>query len=124
MPSDDLRVRKRGDTADALIVTCQNGDGSIRDLSGITPASDAIFTFQPIAPEAQEGAAFTGAGTVAFVTDGTDGQLSYTFTVTEVATVRTLETEVQIDFGGGATSTFPVRAVGGRLLVELEEDLD
>jgi hypothetical protein len=112
---DILRVRKRGDRAQALRVDLKHGDGSAVDLTGIS-VSDIRVYFRPL----PSGVTYQGAGTVAVVGAATLGQVSYTFSAADVGTAQQLQVEIEVTFVGG-TDTYPV---DDRLIIRIDEDID
>lgn len=113
--ADILRVRKRGDRAQAWRVDLKHGDGTAVDLTGISVAS-IRFYFKPL----PSGVTYQGAGTVAIVGAATLGQVSYTLTAADVGTTQSLQNEVEVTFPAG-TDTYPV---DDRLILRIDEDLD
>lgn len=113
--ADIVRVRKKGDRAQALRVDLKHGDGSAVDLTGILVA-DIRFFFKPL----PSGTTYQGAGTVAVIGAATLGQVSYSWTAADVGTAQNLQTEVQVTFAAG-TDTYPV---DDRLIVRFVEDID
>ena len=78
-----------GSTATNVTVTFHNEDGTVRDLSGAT--GDKLFH-----ASTEAAVAVTTGGTAAFVTDGSDGQVTFPLTSTEAGTKRNLRCEFEV----------------------------
>lgn len=90
---------KQDDTYPAFVVILKE-DGIAKDVSGGT------VTFNSWRKGSK--AAHVTAGSCAFITDGTDGKVGYTFTAAQTVTPGKYEAEFSVDFGGGSIGTWPV----------------
>lgn len=70
-----------------LTMTARNQDGTVKDLS----AGSTVYFHA-----SHDGTAVMTNGVAAFVTDGSDGQVTYTLTSTEADTVRELLCEFEV----------------------------
>jgi len=101
---DDMRTHNRARTvvrvpqdATATIIraTIVDEDGTAIDLSSATGSSYFHAS-------TQDGTNVRYQGAASYTTDGTDGQVEYALTATEVGTVRKLRCEFEVQgYGGG-----------------------
>ncbi len=104
-----VRTRKIGARDVPLRFTLKDGDGNIIDISGRNVATDFLLRLVELDDDDTRVSAteFTGAGAFAFTTDGTDGGIGYTLTVSDAATVRNLQAMLTVTFASTLTDVFP-----------------
>lgn len=88
---------KQNDTRPILSATLINSDGSVPTLSG------AAVSFKM----RKSGASSTTVNDSAAISNATTGEVSYTWSGSDTATVGSYEGEFQVTFAAGGVQTFP-----------------
>lgn len=102
---------KQGDLEPAISAVLRDHDGDVVDL---TAASGVSFQWQPIGG----GALSSGSGTI---DSASAGQVSYSWTSGDTATVGAYKAEFVVDWGSSRDQTFPS---SGFITFRVEPDLD
>lgn len=98
MAETPFRIRV-GDTYPPFVATLKE-NGAAKDVSGATVTVNARRKKGSKDP-------IVDGGSASFVTDGTDGQITFGFSSLQTAKPGEIEIEVEVNFGAGSIGTWP-----------------
>lgn len=98
MAATPFRIRA-GDTYPPFVATLKE-NGVAKDVSSGTVTVNVRHKKGTKSP-------IVDGGSASFVTDGTDGQVTFSFSTLETAKPGEVEIEIEINFGAGSVGTWP-----------------
>ena len=108
-----IRYIKQGARDPALVVTLNDESGTAVNVSAATSITLTMRT--------KNGTVLINQQTMSFVTDGTDGQVSYAWQAGSTDTPGEHDIEVDVNWASGTRTTFPDNGFGRVVIVA---DLD